>query len=247
MKIAVRMDDITPDMDWKKFYRAKEILDNAGIKPLIGIVPLNEDQNLKIDEVNKDYYDIMRSLQQSGWVIALHGWHHKYTTSKGGIFPLNKFSEFAGVPYDRQLQMISEGRAELLCHDISTDIFMAPGHSYDKHTLKALRECGFTKITDGFGSKPYTRFGLTFYPISFLIARSMRKIDGYTTLVLHTNTMRDSDFELLESRVRGDNLPNAQFISYKEYLEVPSVYGGIIHGLYEWILATFKRVMVKLL
>ena len=46
MKIAVRMDDITPDMDWEKFLAFKEILDTFGIKPLIGVVPDNRDENL---------------------------------------------------------------------------------------------------------------------------------------------------------------------------------------------------------
>ena len=36
MKIAVRMDDIAPGMDWKKFNDFKELLDEYGIKPLIG-------------------------------------------------------------------------------------------------------------------------------------------------------------------------------------------------------------------
>ena len=46
MKIAVRMDDITPDMDWEKFLAFKEILDAHDIKPLIGVVPDNKDENL---------------------------------------------------------------------------------------------------------------------------------------------------------------------------------------------------------
>ena len=39
MKIAIRMDDITPDMDWAKFLRFKELCDLYQVKPLIGVVP----------------------------------------------------------------------------------------------------------------------------------------------------------------------------------------------------------------
>lgn len=46
IKIAIRMDDITPDMDWEKFHTFKEILDAHHICPLIGIVPDNRDENL---------------------------------------------------------------------------------------------------------------------------------------------------------------------------------------------------------
>ena len=47
MKIAVRLDDITPDMDWQRFYAFKTLLDKYQVKPLIGIVPDNRDENLK--------------------------------------------------------------------------------------------------------------------------------------------------------------------------------------------------------
>ena len=47
MKIAVRLDDITPDMDWERFYRFKALLDKYQIRPLIGVVPDNRDENLK--------------------------------------------------------------------------------------------------------------------------------------------------------------------------------------------------------
>ena len=51
LKIAVRLDDITPDMDYEKFNRMKQILDTYQIKPLIGVVPFNKDSNLKKNPV----------------------------------------------------------------------------------------------------------------------------------------------------------------------------------------------------
>ena len=47
MKTAIRMDDITSDMDFEKFYRVKKLLDTYQIKSLIGVVPFNRDKNLK--------------------------------------------------------------------------------------------------------------------------------------------------------------------------------------------------------
>ena len=47
MKVAVRLDDITPDMDWERFLKFKELLDRYQVKPLIGVVPENRDENLK--------------------------------------------------------------------------------------------------------------------------------------------------------------------------------------------------------
>ena len=48
MKISIRMDDITPDMDWARFMRFKALCDQYNIKPLIGVVPDNNDAKLNI-------------------------------------------------------------------------------------------------------------------------------------------------------------------------------------------------------
>ena len=39
MKIAFRMDDITPDMDWKSFEAFEQLFEHYGCYPLLGIVP----------------------------------------------------------------------------------------------------------------------------------------------------------------------------------------------------------------
>ena len=66
MKIAVRMDDITPDMDWERFLAFKEILDAADIRPLIGIVPDNKDENLHKAKVAGDFWEYIKDLQEKG-------------------------------------------------------------------------------------------------------------------------------------------------------------------------------------
>ena len=54
MYITIRLDDITPDMDWKKFNRFKAILDDNGIKPLIGVVPDCKDSKLALNEPKEE-------------------------------------------------------------------------------------------------------------------------------------------------------------------------------------------------
>ena len=153
MKISIRMDDITPDMDWEKFLRFKALCDSHHIKPLIGIVPHNRDKNLSIDAPRDDFWEYVRQLQSQGWTVAQHGFDHIYRTKKMGCFPLNRLSEFAGLGYDAQYERLKNGKLILEANNIKTDIFMAPAHSYDKNTLKALKALGFSKITDGFGNK----------------------------------------------------------------------------------------------
>ena len=112
MKIAVRLDDITPDMDWEGFLRFKALLDRYQVKPLIGVIPQNRDENVKGSGNGRpgDFWAYIRKLQEEGWVVAMHGFEHVYTTQRGGLFPLNHFSEFAGLPYEKQRQMLEDGK-----------------------------------------------------------------------------------------------------------------------------------------
>ena len=203
MKIAVRLDDITPDMDWERFLRFKELLDQYQVKPLIGVVPDNRDENLikrpKSDKAPKDFWQYVKKLEEDGWTIAMHGYRHIYSTSKGGIFPLNNFSEFAGLPFEQQKQMLCDGKAMLEAKGIRTDIFMAPAHSYDKNTLRALKEAGFNRVTDGFGSSPYCWKKLIFYPISFRLGSTLKKATGYSTMVVHTDTVSDEEMQMYDN------------------------------------------------
>ena len=217
MKTAIRMDDITPDMDYDKFNKVKNILDEAGIRPLIGVVPYSKDETLRIEKPHEDFDDLLRDLQQNGWIIALHGYNHLYTTKEKGIFPINEFSEFAGVDYDKQNVMIRQGLAQLREWGAEPSVFMAPGHTFDENTLKALKANGLNKITDGFGNKPYLREGITFYPISAKRSDCISDKEGYSTYVLHTNTMSQNGIDQFEKMVQAYR---DKFISFDEYMAV---------------------------
>ena len=242
VKIAVRMDDITPDMNWDNFYFFQRLFEKTGITPLLGIVPENRDDKLCCGEPRRDFYEVMRELKEQGYCLAMHGCYHVYTTKSGGVFPLNNYSEFAGLPYDKQKELLDYGKNKLKEHGIETDIFMAPAHSYDQHTLKALKELGFTKITDGFGKLPYTDRGVTFYPISFLLSRSLKQKKGITTMVIHANTLTEADKKRYEKIFEdyGDKM-----ISYAEYLQITPVTRSVLGRVREYLLAKAKFLLVR--
>ncbi len=205
MQVTIRLDDITPDMDWRKFYYFESILDELGIKPIIGVVPQNEDSTLHVQDNNPQFWDEVRRLRDKGWVIAMHGFNHIYTTKKGGLFPLNHFSEFAGVDYERQLDKIKNGIKILSEQGIDTKIFMAPGHSFDRNTVKALKEAGFTSITDGFGNNHFKRDGIIYYPIAFRRGKVFETgKDGFSTLIYHLNTIPSDQLEKEISILRAN-------------------------------------------
>ncbi|MCM1135566.1 MAG: DUF2334 domain-containing protein [Clostridium sp.] len=259
MKIAVRLDDIAPDMDWGRFLEFKTLLDRYQVKPLIGVVPDNRDENLikteKEEEKGekeslpkeggkpKDFWAYVKSLEKEGWTVAMHGFWHIYSTDKGGCFPLNNFSEFAGLPLERQRRMLAEGKELLREKGIETDIFMAPAHSYDKNTLKALKETGFRALTDGFGNRPYRYAGLDFYPISFKLSKTLRKKKGYSTMVVHTNTVSEKDLKQYESYFKR---PGISWISFGEYLEQPKQKRGLPGRWLEFLMAKGKYFAGKL-
>ena len=243
MKIAVRLDDITTDMEYEKFYKMKQILDTYQIKPLIGVVPFNEDKNLMRSPKMEDFAGFLQGLTKEGWVVALHGYEHLYSTSKGGLFPLNHFSEFAGLSFEKQDEMIVKGKEQLASWGIATDIFMAPAHTFDKNTLKALKKNEFTHMTDGFGKQPFVRNGLTFLPIAIKQSDCYKDTEGYTTLVYHTNTMDDTDFERCK-KMFDDN--RESLISYEEMLKQTPRKRGMFGNLWEFGVATCKYLLVKL-
>ena len=126
-KIAIRIDDVCPDMDRTAMEKFEKLLDEYGIKPLIGVVPLNHDRLLRSDNAFKDeeeYAAWLMQKKEAGWSIAMHGCYHVYTSKLGGMFPLNKFSEFAGIAYKRQKKMISRGKEKLKELGINCDIFI---------------------------------------------------------------------------------------------------------------------------
>lgn len=243
MKLSIRMDDITPDMNMEKFRRFQQILEKYDVKPLLGVVPDNKDPNLACQEKDSDFYAMLRQLEKQGYGIALHGFQHVYTTANRGIFPLNGFSEFAGVPLEKQAAMIREGKETLEKEGLTVEIFMAPAHSYDRNTLTALKQCGIHKMTDGFGSRPYNYKGVVFYPISFMRSRSLKKKNGFTTLVVHANTMTDRDFEEFEKMLE---LYRRDFIDYSEYLEQPPVKRSFLGHGWEYGMAVVKAVLVQI-
>lgn len=191
----IRLDDITPDMDWERFNRAKEIFIRYQICPLIGVVPDNKDATLHKEERKTYFWNTIRTLQSEGWAVAQHGTYHCYATQDSGILGINPFSEFAGLSFEEQFRKLQDGKRILEENGIHTDIFMAPGHTYDKNTLKALNECGFTVITDGLYPKPYYENGILCIPCRL---REFKKPSGIDTVCLHTNLMNDQDMADLE-------------------------------------------------
>lgn len=162
--IMVRMDDVCPRMNREKFDRYYHLLENLGIKPLLGVIPYCEDQSFTSEE-DPDFWERMKEFRENGCPIAMHGVHHVYTSESLGLVCSRPMSEFAGLPLDKQVEILNKGKQKMIENGLDTDIFMAPGHSYDRNTLKALEKCGFRYVSDGRSFHPYEAEGIVCIPV----------------------------------------------------------------------------------
>lgn len=197
-KYLLRLDDASDYMDVEKWQRMENLLDKYGIKPLVGIIPDNKDASL-IYNYKQDltFWNKVLSWKNKGWELALHGCYHKYTTKEGGINPVNKRSEFAGVSLDEQRKMIRHGIDILKQYGIVTNVFFAPSHTFDKNTLIALKEeSNIRIISDTIANDVY--FENDFYFIPEQSGRVRNLPFKLCTFCYHPNTMSDKDFENLE-------------------------------------------------
>ena len=55
-RYLIRLDDACPTMDHAKWQRMEDILDKYGIKPMVGVIPNNEDSQLKIKNEDEGFW-----------------------------------------------------------------------------------------------------------------------------------------------------------------------------------------------
>jgi len=197
-----RMDDITPGMNWARFWAFIELFRTHGVKPLLGIVPENRDPNLCPEPEHPDFWHRLRDLGSSGAVeFAQHGYQHRYVSTAPGLLTaamrLKSHSEFAGLPFAEQERKIRLGRETLQREGIFTDAWIAPAHSFDRMTLQALARSGFRLVSDGIGLYPVERDGLIFVPQQFW--RPRRMPFGVVTICLHTNHADEDDYRSVDA------------------------------------------------
>lgn len=193
----MRLDDASEYMDITKWKHMEELLDKYGIKPIFGIIPANDDPGLlKYGKVS-EFWELMTAWAKKGWTPALHGYTHVFETDEGGINPVNKRSEYAGVSLERQRQKIRDGFNVLKEHGISPKIFFAPAHTFDENTLVALKEESPIRIiSDTVANDVYYKDDFYYIPQQ---SGHCRKLPFKTvTFCYHPNIMNDDDFKKLE-------------------------------------------------
>ena len=210
-KYLIRLDDACPQMNKLRWQRMEDILDKYEIKPMVGIIPNNEDPVTCIDPIDPNFVTKALNWQKKGWAIALHGYNHVCTTSIGGINPVHKRSEFAGISLNEQKEKISKGYKILMDMGLRPQYFFAPSHTFDWNTLKALvEETSIRIISDTIALHPYKLDEFTVVPCQMGRFRKL-PLRGYWTFCFHPNGMDDTAFDTFENFIKAN-----QFISFSD-------------------------------
>ena len=76
--ILIRIDDVCENMDWELMRKLELLFDDYSIKPVLGVIPNNKDEEFLSFSRNDKFWDQVRKWQDKGWVIVQHGYTHIY-------------------------------------------------------------------------------------------------------------------------------------------------------------------------
>jgi len=176
------------------------ILMGKKVKPILAVVPDNQDLHLMVDDPVTDFWERVRTWQARGWTIAVHGYQHKYVTSRKGIMGINPYSEFAGLSSDEQETKLQKGLQIFQQEGITPTVFVAPAHSFDKITLRLLPKYGIRIISDGFTRFPFKSAEGIFW-IPQQLWKFAPKRSGVWTICMHYNDWKKGDVAEFERSI----------------------------------------------
>ncbi len=182
----LRVDDLCPTVSPKHWSAVRELIRQFGIRAILAVVPDNQDYALCMSPPDEGFWEDICAMQREGGTIALHGYQHLCTSRTKSLVPLHRRSEFAGHPLAEQCSRIRSGLALLRGRGLNPRLFVAPNHSFDRITLRALREEGLPHLSDGFARVPFLRDGVTWIPQQLWgpVSRS----EGLWTICIHPNS-----------------------------------------------------------
>jgi predicted deacetylase len=191
----LRIDDLCPTVSAERWAQFRALIEEFGLKPILAVVPDNQDPELKVSVPDPAFWERMSDLETGGAAIGLHGYRHVCVERGCSLIDLHRTSEFAGVPAEAQRTWIAEGLGILRGHGLNPKIWVAPRHGFDAETLRALLEEGISLVSDGFARRPFRRDGMTWIPQQ--LWAPVEKSSGLWTICVHPNTASDAEIAAL--------------------------------------------------
>ena len=196
--LLIRFDDISENMKWSFMERCEVLFDKYKIKPVLGVIPDNQDTELKRYPKKENFWKKVKDWENKGWTIAMHGYSHVYDreTNKKDFFGYGGKSEFFGHTLEEQKNRLKKGLEIFQKNNIKIKTFFAPNHTYDEITFIALKQVGINEIIDGYGVYPYTFNEIKFIPQLFY--KTVMLPIGVQSTQLHINYWNEQDYEKFE-------------------------------------------------
>lgn len=232
-KYLVRFDDICPTLNWTIWNEIEKILVEANVKPILAVIPDNQDPQLMAGRREERFWERAREWQAHGWTIGLHGYQHLFVTAECGIVGTHRRSEFAGLPREEQAEKLRLGCAILRQRGLDPQVWVAPAHSFDWNTVAALKTVGVRAISDGLGAAPWTHEGMLWLPQQFGKFRPMPF--GLWTVCIHVDDPPYNDvvsFREAIARFRDSTL---------SFPEAAAMYAGRERSLLDGAVETLLR------
>lgn len=151
-RLLIRLDDLNPYMSPIVLEEIKIICKKYKNSVLLCVIPFCEDRCLiKNRDLGEVFWNAMRFCQDQNSVIGLHGLNHKlFKNNRKQLFPLSDKTEFCGVSFNNQYNMIDKGKKFLESKGLDVRFFAPPAHSMDMNTILVLRELNINVVSDGF-------------------------------------------------------------------------------------------------
>ena len=200
----IRLDDACPEMKSERWGWVEEILDEFNIKPIVAVVPNNQDGDLMHESADSGFWNKVRRWQYKGWSIAMHGHTHvMHPTTERLLVPYYKRSEFAGLSFEEQAAKIRTAWKFFLSQGIEPRIWVAPAHSFNRLTLEALlHETSIRIVSDGIAWDNFYELGFHWLPQQ-MWKLTPRK-SGLWTVCLHPNQMDQTATMRLRHEIRDE-------------------------------------------
>tara|TARA_B100000676_G_scaffold306470_1_gene362786 strand:- start:469 stop:1245 length:777 start_codon:yes stop_codon:yes gene_type:complete len=241
-RYLIRLDDALPTLHSERWQLVENLLDKYGIKPIVAVIPNNLDESMKFGVEDLFFWDRVKTWKAKGWSIGMHGFNHLYhrINKKDSLVPFHDRSEFVGLSLEEQKNKFVKASKVFSDEEVKPDLFIAPSHSFDKNTLKAMKtETSLTIVSDGIALAPFL-----FYDI-WLIPQQLWKFKwrpfGIWTVCLHPNTITSSEIDDLAKALSKHH---KKFISLDE-LELQEKFYNIAFGqifsFFFWMLRPIRR------
>jgi predicted deacetylase len=230
--LILRFDDLCPTVNWQSWNRIEDLLVEFDIKPILSVIPDNRDKSLVISQPGENFWNRVRIWQSRGWTLGLHGYQHCYLTKKAGMYGREAVSEFAGLPYEVQEIKLHNAVRIFNEQGVKPEVWVAPAHSFDIHTIDILLSMGVRIINDGYALYPYAdERGMVWIPQQ--VGRFRRLPIGIWTICFHFNRWQDDDV----ARFR------ANLLRFREHILAVSDVLHLCKQRQTWVHAGVERLL----